>query len=136
MTSLLAQIREAFPSGAAPHEVEAYLSSQGCDRRQIGEIMSLLFPDTSAGGSHGGMNLPASVRVLGPHEQGRFAPEAWGHLVTLRGAGILNAAELEYVIERALLHIDGRIALDDLRAMMDGAGFEDGGGAGEHTTVH
>ena len=43
-----------------------------------------------------------TFRVLGPHERGRFAPEAWGHLLSLRGAGILNAVELEHVIDRAL----------------------------------
>ena len=68
-----------------------------------------------------------TFRVLGPHERGRFAPEAWGHLLTLTRSGALNAAEMEAVIERAMAQIDGRIALDDLRALMEGAGFEDPG---------
>ena len=68
-----------------------------------------------------------TFRVLGPHERGRFAPEAWGHLLALTGSGALNAAELEHVIERALLQIDGRIALDDLRSLMEGAGFGEQG---------
>ena len=72
-----------------------------------------------------------TVRVQGPHEHGRFSPEAWGHLLALRGSGTLDGVELEQVIERALAHIDGRIALDDLRALLDGAGLDDGvGGAG------
>jgi Smg protein len=77
-----------------------------------------------------------TFRVLGPHERGRFAPEAWGHLLALSGAGILNPAELEHVIERALTQIDGRIALDDLRALMEGAGLMDEGNPGEGTTLH
>lgn len=77
-----------------------------------------------------------TIRVLGPHERGRFAPEAWGHLLALSGSGVLNAAELEHIIERALLQIDGRIALDDLRSLMDGAGFADRGGSSDHQTVH
>lgn len=77
-----------------------------------------------------------TFRVLGPHERGRFAPEAWGHLLALNGAGVLNAAELEHIIERALLQIDGRIALDDLRALMEGAGFGDRGDAAGNQTVH
>jgi uncharacterized protein Smg (DUF494 family) len=77
-----------------------------------------------------------TFRVLGPHEHGRFAPEAWGHLLALSGAGILNPAELEHVIERALTQIDGRIALDDLRALMEGAGLTDEGGSGDASTVH
>src|SRR5579872_3428917 len=79
---------------------------------------------------------PMTFRVLGPHERGRFAPEAWGHLLALSGSGALNAAELEHIIERALLQIDGRIALDDLRSLMEGAGFDDQGSGGDNQTVH
>jgi uncharacterized protein Smg (DUF494 family) len=77
-----------------------------------------------------------TFRVLGPHERGRFAPEAWGHLLALTGSGALNAAELEHIIERALLQIDGRIALDDLRSLMEGAGFVDRGESTQNQTVH
>ncbi len=75
-----------------------------------------------------------TFRVLGPHEQGRFAPEAWGHLLTLSGSGALGPLELEQLIERALAQIDGRIALDDLRVLMDGAGYD--GGAADSSTIH
>ena len=81
------------------------------------------------------ISITMTFRVLGPHERGRFAPEAWGHLLSLNGAGVLNAAELEHVIERAMTQIDGRIALEDLRALMEGAGYDEDGGS-EHTTVH
>lgn len=64
-----------------------------------------------------------TFRVLGPHERGRFAPEAWGHLLSLRGAGVLSAGDFEHVVDRALAQFDGRIALDDLRALLEGAGF-------------
>jgi Smg protein len=77
-----------------------------------------------------------NFRVLGPHERGRFAPEAWGHLLALNGSGALSAADLEHVIERALAQIDGRIALDDLRSLMEGAGFEDNASGGDGQTVH
>jgi uncharacterized protein Smg (DUF494 family) len=77
-----------------------------------------------------------TFRVLGPHERGRFAPEAWGHLLSLRGAGILNAVEMEHVIDRALAQIDGRIALDDLRSLMEGSGLDDGGLGTDQTIVH
>ena len=77
-----------------------------------------------------------TIRVLGPHERGRFATDAWGHLLALSGAGALNAAELEQVIERAMLQFDGRIALDDLRSMMEGAGFEDPSISASNQTVH
>ena len=77
-----------------------------------------------------------TIRVLGPHERGRFATEAWGHLLSLANTGALNAMELEQVIERAMLQFDGRIALDDLRSMMEGAGFDDPGSSSDTQTVH
>ena len=77
-----------------------------------------------------------TIRVLGPHERGRFAPEAWGHLLALAGDGALDLPELEQVIERAMLQFDGRIALDDLRSMMEGSGYDDGGPAADTQTVH
>ena len=77
-----------------------------------------------------------TVRVMGPHERGRFAPEAWGHLIALQGAGMLNAAELEHVIDRALSNIEGRIALDDLRSLMEGPGYDQDGPPPEHATIH
>jgi len=79
---------------------------------------------------------PMTFRVLGPHERGRFAPEAWGHLISLSGSGLINPAELEHLIERALSQIDGRIVLDDLRALMEGVGFMEDGLAGDNVTVH
>jgi Smg protein len=79
---------------------------------------------------------PMTFRVLGPHERGRFAPEAWGHLISLSGSGLLNPVELEHLIERALSQIDGRIVLDDLRALMEGVGFMEDGLGGENVTVH
>jgi uncharacterized protein Smg (DUF494 family) len=77
-----------------------------------------------------------TFRILGPHERGRFAPEAWGHLLSLNSSGVLNGAELEHVIERALAQIDGRIALDDLRALMEGAGLLDDLQSRDRATVH
>jgi Smg protein len=77
-----------------------------------------------------------SFRVLGPHERGRFSADAWGHLLSLTGAGFLSPAELEQVIDRALAHIDGRIALDDVRTLLEGAGLEDHGSGPEPVTVH
>jgi uncharacterized protein Smg (DUF494 family) len=92
--------------------------------------LGLDYPATAA--ARGDM----TIRVLGPHERGRFAPEAWGHLLALSGAGALNPAELEQIIERAMLQFDGRIALDDLRSMMEGSGFDDPGASADTQTVH
>ena len=79
-----------------------------------------------------------TFRVMGPHEWGRFAPEAWGHLLALTSTGALTPPELEHVIERALQHFDGRIALEDVRALIDSGGFDDSGSGGglEQVNVH
>ena len=77
-----------------------------------------------------------TFRVMGPHERGRFAPDAWGHLLSLSGSGVISGPELEHIIERAMLQFDGRIALDDLRGLLEGTGLEDSSGNGDNTTVH
>jgi len=64
-----------------------------------------------------------TFRVLGPHERGRFAPDAWGELLALSRSGKVTPGELEQLIERALVQVDGRIALDDLRVLVEGAGI-------------
>jgi len=82
------------------------------------------------------MAVPMTFRVMGPHERGRFTPEAWGHLLSLSGSGAVNPVELEHIIERALMQVDGRIALEDLRGMLEGSGLEDSGGPGDSQAVH
>lgn len=78
-----------------------------------------------------------TFRVMGPHEWGRFAPEAWGHLLRLSESGALGDQELEQVIERALTQFDGRIALEDLRALIEGSGFDEPGSSGlDQVNVH
>ena len=139
LADLVAELRERFAADARMDEVESFLSSEGYDRRQIGEIVALLFADRdpTPDPRRQLIHKQMTFRVMGPHERGRFAPEAWGHLLSLSGAGILNTAELEHVIERAMQHIDGRIALDDLRAMLEGAGMDEpGSGPADNVTVH
>jgi Smg protein len=76
-----------------------------------------------------------TFRILGPHERGRFSPEAWGQLLALSRSGVISPHELEQLIERALVHIDGRIALDDLRALVEGSGIAAPASEGRET-VH
>ena len=77
-----------------------------------------------------------TYRVLGPHERGRFAPEAWGYLLKLSARGALTPMELELMIERALSQVDGRIALEDLQTILDGTGVDDSGSSSDNQTVH
>ncbi|HXC25110.1 MAG TPA: DUF494 family protein [Gemmatimonadaceae bacterium] len=67
-----------------------------------------------------------SMRVMGPHERTRFSSESWGYLMKLSRSGVLNTVELEHVIERALLQIDGRISLLDLRGFLSDVGLDSG----------
>lgn len=76
-----------------------------------------------------------TFRILGPHERGRFAPEAWGQLLALARTGAITPLELEQLIERALVQIDGRIATEDLRVLVEGAGLVPPVKEGEET-VH
>lgn len=76
-----------------------------------------------------------TFRILGPHERGRFSPEAWGQLLALSRTGAVTSPELEQLIERALVQIDGRIALDDLRVLVEGSGLSAPASEGRET-VH
>jgi len=76
-----------------------------------------------------------TFRILGPHERGRFSIEAWGQLLALSRSGAVTSFEFEQIIERALVQIDGRIALDDLRTLVEGAGLSAPASEGRET-VH
>jgi uncharacterized protein Smg (DUF494 family) len=77
-----------------------------------------------------------SVRVMGPHERPRFSSDAWGHLMRLNRSGVLGTMELEHVIERALMQIDGRISLNELRGLLSDAGFDAGVDLDAPPTLH
>ena len=132
------RVKRRFDTGASRAEVEAFLSSEGYDGRQIGEILTRLFPSAAnnllAVGSTGDGSTQ-TFRVAGPHERGRFTPEAWGHLLRLSG-DTLSGVELEHMIERALTQLDGSIALDDLKALLEAAGIDGPGAPGSRRTVH
>lgn len=138
LAHLLSQLRDRFPADVDVAEVEAYLSSEGYDRRQIGEIVSALMSEVSPrlGGRSPVVQTSMPFRVIGPHELGRFSPEAWGHLLSLSSGGLITAAELEAVIDRAMSQLEGRIALEDLRQLMESGGFDEFGPAPDHLTVH
>lgn len=117
---LLTLLRARFSSNLDVAEVEAYLSSEGYDRGQIGEILSLLLAELPG---RTAVALPViqtemTFRVMGPHERGRFAPEAWGHLLSLSSSGALSSAELEQVIERVLSQIEGQVDIGDVMAAL------------------
>lgn len=142
LSVLLTELRERFAPGADVREVEIYLASRGYDARQIGEILALFaaeipdrIDDRDPLGTAVARPEGPLFRVMGAHERGRFTPDAWGHLLALSASGALAPHEREHFIERALMQIDGRIGLGELRALLEGAGIDDGGAAGQ-TTIH
>lgn len=136
-------LRQRFDSDADLDEVAAFLATQGFDGGQIGEIVAHWVTVAQPGPMATDVpvpvgRMPAPVRVLGPHEWGRFAPEAWGRLVALQASGVLSILDLERVIEHALEQGQGRVALPELRAILDGIGLggpEPGAGA-DPVTIH
>lgn len=144
---LVAELRQRFDGTADLRAVRVYLAARGYDARRIETVVAAFARDLETGGSspeaapgapsdpvepeQQAVPRPPAVRVPAPHERARFSSEAWGHLIQRRAAAGWSVAELEHVIERALVQIDGRIAVDDLRALIDGA-F----GAAESSTVH
>jgi hypothetical protein len=56
-------------------------------------------------------------------------------LLSLRSSGLLSASDFEHVIDRVLSQTDGRVALDDVRALLDGVGLTDDPGPGS-VSVH
>ena len=80
--------------------------------------------------------LPMTFQSHGTPRTGQVCPRGLGTPPSLSGSGAINPVELEHIIERALMQIDGRIALEDLRGMLEGSGLEDTGGAADNQTVH
>ncbi|WP_353266220.1 DUF494 family protein [Gemmatimonas sp.] len=137
-TPVLNELRERFAADTDVVEVEAYLSAKGYDRRQIGEILSLLYRDNEPSPAWNGADSERvpSLRVQGPHERGRFSTDAWGYLLMLYNSGAVTLNDFEHLVERALVHVDGRITLADIRALADDVGLDDGAMGGERPLIH
>lgn len=54
----------------------------------------------------------------------------------LSRSGVINTIDLEHIIERALLQIDGRIFLPDLRGLLIDVGLEGGDDPDLTLTAH
>ncbi len=138
-TQMLATLREQFTPDADIVELERFLASEGLDRQEIGEVLSLYFADTEDVASGPRPARPvgtASLRVQGPHERGRFTAEAWGYLVTLYESRVVSWFDFEQLVERALFHIDGRIGLPEIRALADEAGLDAAALSADRSLLH
>jgi uncharacterized protein Smg (DUF494 family) len=136
---LLQDLRTRFTAETDVVEVEAYLSSQGYDHGQIGEILELLFASAATEVPELASVMesrPMPLRVQGPHERGRFSAEAWGYLITLGGSGLVSQHDFEQLVERALLHVEGRIGISEIRALAEDGGFDDAATLSDRSQVH
>lgn len=136
---LLEDLRARFTAETDAVEVEAYLSSQGYDHGQIGEILELLFSNAIAEVSEMATmaeSRPMPLRVQGPHERGRFTAEAWGYLITIGGSGLVSQHDFEQLVERALLHVEGRIGITEIRALAEDGGIDDAATLSDRSQVH
>ena len=143
LEAVLVSLRARFGADAATDELAAYLAAQGFDRRQIGEIVERFRADlaqrradAAPPSAFRARPVAPPVRVPGPHEWGRFTPEAWGRVLRLNATGLLAPTDLERVIERAVEQGEGRVDLPALRAVLDGVGLGDLGADDDPTTIH
>lgn len=136
---LLEDLRTRFARDADAAEVEAYLSSEGYDTGEVGEILELLYgliatevPETAAVMEA----RPMPLRVQGPHERGRFSAEAWGYLIMLGGSGLVSQHDFEQLVERALTHVEGRVGINEIRAIAEDGGFDEAVTFSDRSQVH
>ena len=136
---LLEDLRSRFTTETEVGEVEAYLSSQGYEHGHIGEILELLFGNAASEVPELASvteSRPMPLRVQGPHERGRFSAEAWGYLIMLGGSGLVSQHDFEQLVERALLHVEGRIGISEIRALAEDGGFDDSATFSDRSQVH
>jgi hypothetical protein len=140
---LLRELRTRFRDAADLRAVRVYLEARGYDGARLDEVLAAFQaprpdgPEPQVAPDAAPVERPAPaayppLRVAAAHERARFEPGAWAYLLRHRAAAGWSVAELEHVIERSLVQMDGRITVEDLRALIDGA-F---GGPAEPPTVH
>jgi hypothetical protein len=134
---VLQTLKARFDAEARTEELAEFLSREGFDRRQSGEIVARFRAET---GRRALLSNPTPgqppLRVLGPHEWGRFTPEAWGRLLALSAGGLLSPHDFERLIDRALEQGDGRVDLAAVRAILEGIGLADPAGDTAPLTIH
>jgi len=135
---------------AAPNHLEILsrdLLQRGYTENEISSAFSWLYErhqnENEALVRHTGPTLPGTFRVLHDLERLVISPEGYGYLLQLKHLGILDDAEIEQVIERAMMVGATRLpeeaikslvasAMCNLDGMSDGAFFVLEGGAVVH----
>ncbi len=66
-----------------------------------------------------------SIRILLPEEMRFFTKEAYGYLIQLQSLGVLNALQIEPVIERCFLMGGQAVDVEELRSIISQVLMED-----------
>jgi uncharacterized protein Smg (DUF494 family) len=117
--------RDLIDRGYTQHEIETaffwYHSRQG--------VHSEAKPDQAL--------AEDSFRVLHEVERAVLTPEAYGYLISLRNLGMITLAEMDAIIERAVLLGGRRVDLDDIKSFVAAQIMEqDASGSGAATNYY
>ncbi len=136
-TPVVNELKRIFPTDTERGVIDAYLEAQGYDVKQISEILALLYEDGSSSLFYNSDNVKEHpIRVQGPHERGRFQPEAWGFLIGLLSSGAISLHDFEHLVERAFVHMDGRISISDVHMLLEEHGVDASGYGPDRSQVH
>ncbi len=123
---------------AAPNHLEIIsrdLQQRGYTENEISSAFSWLYEryqnENEEVVRHTGATLPGSFRLLHDFERIVITPEGYGYLLQLKHLGILNDAEVELVIERAMTLGATRLSEEAIKSLvastlLDFAGANDG----------
>jgi uncharacterized protein Smg (DUF494 family) len=134
---MLAALRAHFAPDADVGDVEQYLAARGLARHEIDEVLARFVSQNASGTAPRVVHIPRpALRVQGPHERGRFTPDAWGYLLTLYNTSSTGLAVFETIVERALHHLDGPITRQDIRLLADELGVDVDAVPVDHSQLH
>jgi Smg protein len=134
---MLAALRAHFAPDADVGDVEQYLAARGLARHEIDEVLARFVSQNASGAAPRVVQLSRpALRVQGPHERGRFTPDAWGYLLTLYNTASTGLGIFETIVERALHHLDGPITRQDIRLLAEELGVEVDALPVDHSQLH
>ena len=135
----LVALRAHFTPDADVREVERYLASRGLAPHEIDEVLARFAADPvygQGGGVRRDVASTGSLRVQGPHERGRFDPDAWGYVLALHASGAAPPAVLEELVARALAYGEDVVSVQDLRSGAAELGLDPQLPSADHSLLH
>lgn len=109
---LLTFIAENMGKGEGLESIRETIRSQGYSENEITLALNYLLLASNAHQEKSGCS---KARILHPVEDMFISPEAYGHLVKLRTLRIIDDAQLESIIEQALMETDRIVDIDEMK---------------------